>query len=213
MDFVSLIVGIVVGILSLIPVYFFVKVKLRKRYKFDLDYKNITFATFSSPQNPKLDNRFCLILYVLRIVNRSDESNTLKNVLLSYKFNGKVFQDESFVVLTGTTPPEGKPALITSNGLDNIIMMGWDNIRPKLANCEVLQPGAVLSGSAVFLFDSCVNNLNLLKNLKLIISDYHGNKLSYPIAIREEWLKGLDKGFKLINKSFAISEDNTFKWK
>ena len=202
------IVALIVAVLGLIPIYYLIKVKARKRYKFDLDYKNIAFATFSSPQNPKLDKRFCLIVYVLRIVNRSDESNTLKNVTLSYRFEGKVFKDESFVVLTGTTPPAGEPAIVTSNGLDSIIMMGWYNIRTKLGKYEVLQPGGVFSGSAVFLFDSHVNDLHRVKNLKLVVTDFHGNKLSYPIAIQNEWFNALEKGIAVINRAFTITKDN-----
>ena len=60
--------ALIVAVLGLIPVIYLIRVKLRKRYKFDLDYENITFASFTNPQNPKLDKRLCLIVYVLRIV-------------------------------------------------------------------------------------------------------------------------------------------------
>jgi len=205
-------IAIIVAVLSLIPIYFLIRVKIRKRYKFDLDYKNISFATFSSPQNPKLDKRLCLIVYVLRIVNNSDESNTLKSVKLSYRFDGNVFQNQSYVVHTGTTPPSGEPAIITSNGLDTVFLMGWNNIRPKLGKYEMLQPGGVFSGSAVFLFESHVNDLHRVKDLKLIVTDFHGNKSSYPIAIQDDWFNGFNKGFAVIDRAFTVIKDNDFRW-
>lgn len=206
------VIALIVPVLGLIPIYFLIRAKLRKRYKFDLDYENITFASFSDLQNPKLDKRLCLIIYVLRIVNSSDESNTLKNVILSYRFDGKVYQDESYVVLTGMIPKAGKPAIILSNGLDTVFLMDWHNIRPKLGECEILQPGSVFSGSAVFLFESHVKDMRCIKNLKLIVTDFHGNKSSHPIAIKEDWINSLNKGFEVINKSFTITKDDAIRW-
>jgi len=189
MDKLILILTALALLVALIPIYLSVRGKLRKRYKFDLNYNNIFFSSFSAPQAPKIDKCLCLIVYGLRIVNNSDEPHTLKNVIFSYRFEGKKYRAESFVVLTGTIPESGEPAIVTSNGLAAIFLMGWHNIRSQLGEYETLQPGGVFSGSAVFLFESHINDLRRVKDLKLVVTDYHGTKSSYPIAIQEEWFQ------------------------
>ena len=212
MDDRNLILTVLGLLVATIPVYLLVRARLRKRYKFDLDYKNMLFASFSSPESPKQDKRLCLVVYVLRIVNNSEESNTLKEIRLSYRFERKAFQDESCVVPTSMIPKAGKSAIVLSNGLANIILMGWDNIRPKLGKYETLQPHGVFSGSAVFLFAPQVNDVRLLKNVKLVVTDFHGTKLSYPIAVQEEWHKPLGDGFAVINKTFTVAKDDAIRW-
>jgi hypothetical protein len=207
------ILTLIIAILSLIPIYFLVKGRIKKHYKFDIDYKNITFALFSSPKSPKIDKRYCLIIYVLRIVNNYNEPSTIKDVKLSYKYNGKIFQDESYVVTTGTTPPEGKPAIITSNGQVSLFMMGWDNIRPKLGKHEILQPGGVFSGSAIFLFESQITDLHHVSDLKLTVTDYQGNKLTYKLPINKDWFKLINDRIAVINRAFTVNNDNSFTWK
>ena len=212
MDDRILILTVLGLIFAVIPVYLLVRSKLRKRYKFDLDYKNMLFASFSNSENPKQDKRLCLVVYVLRIVNNSEESNTLKEIRLSYRFERKAFQDESCVVPTSMISKAGQSAIVLTNGLTNIVLMGWDNIRPKLGKYETLQPHGVFSGSAVFLFDPQVNNVRLLKDVKLVVTDFHGTKSSYPIAVQEEWYKPQSDGFAVINKTFKIAKDDSIRW-
>jgi hypothetical protein len=109
-------------------------------------------------------------------------------------------------------PKAGKSAIVLSNGLANIVLMGWDNIRPILGKYETLQPHGVFSGSAVFLFDPQVNNARLLKDVKLVVTDFHGTKSSYPITIQEEWYKPLNDGFAIINKTFTVAKDDSIRW-
>lgn len=190
---------LIIGVLGLIPVLLLINAKCKKRYKFDLDYKQITFASLIVKQNAKLDKHCCLIVYVMRIINNSDKSNTLKNVILSYRFDGKIYQDESYIVPTEMIPKAEKAALVLSNGLDKICLMGWDNIRTKLGKCETLQPGGVFSGSAIFLFKPHIKDVRCIKDIKLIVTNFNEEKSSYPINIIEEWYDILDKGFFVIN--------------
>jgi hypothetical protein len=93
-----------------------------------------------------------------------------------------------------------------------IFLMGWHNIRPQLGEYETLQPGGVFSGSAAFLFESHINDLHRVKDLKLVVTDYHGNKSSYPIAIQEEWFKPLNDGFAVINRAFTTTKGKAIQW-
>lgn len=200
-------------IIALIPVYLVIRAKLKKKYKFDLDFNNITLAYFSDSKNSKLDKRFCLVVYGLHVVNNSDEANTLKSIKLSYRYSGKVFLHDSYVVLTGKKPKEEESAVVLSNGADNIVLIGWHNIRSEIGKYKTIQPGGVFEGSAVFTFELHVNDIHRINDLKIILTDFHGNKLSYPIIVQEEWGKLLNKGFAVINKSFTINKDSAIIWK
>jgi hypothetical protein len=203
---------LIVALLGLIPVFFLIKAKLRKPYRLDLDYKNIFFASFLDPQNSKLDGRLCLVVYVLCLVNDSDEPNTPKSIEMSYRFDDEVNQTESYVVPTGMIPKAAKPAIVLSNGIDNAILMGWQNIRTKLGERDPLNPGGVFYGSAVFLFEPNVKDVRKVDNLKLIVSDYHGNKSVHPITIMEDWFGMLDKGFAVINTTFRTRDDDSIEF-
>ena len=206
------IIVLILTAFGLIPVYFLIKTKLRKPYKFDLDYKNITFSLFSDPKNSTLDKRFCFIVYFLRIINNSEESKTLKSINLSYKFNGKVYQTDSIVVQTGIISEAGEPAIVTSNGKEIVFLMRWHNIRPKLVEYKTLSPSSVFLGSAIFLFKSDVNDVHQISDLKLIVLDFRGKKLSYPIDIKKEWFDSINKGFVVVNKPFTITKDKNIQW-
>lgn len=165
---------------------------LKKRYKLDCEYKNIYFATFPDPYGSKNEKCFCLIFYDLHIVNNADRSNTLKNIILSYKFNGKKYQEESHVVHTKETSPTGEPVLVLSHGPNKIHLGSWHNILPKLGERKPLQPGDVFSGSAIFLFESHVKDIRLVKNLELIVTNFNGGKSTLPIPNNEEWFNYLN---------------------
>jgi hypothetical protein len=172
---------LIVAIIGLVPIYFLVKTKTKKRYKFDLKYGNIFFATFLDSDNRRLDGRLCLVVYALSIVNSSDEPNTLKDIILSYRFGGKRYQTVSYVVPNGKSPA-GEPAIAITNMIDNIILVGWHNARVKLGKNELLQPGCVFSGSAVFLFEPHIIDLHNLRKLTFIVNDYYGHKSAYTLG-------------------------------
>lgn len=199
--------------IGLIPVFFLFRDRYKKRFKLDLDYRNISFSLFHDQQNDKLNNRFCLVVYFLHIVNTSLNSITLKNINLSYCFGGRVYEDESYVVKTGDIPDVDEPNLLTTNGIDTIFLMRWKNLRTEIGKHEVLQPGGVFNGSGVFLFESSVNDLSKISKLKLTISDYNGKKITFPIAIKDSFFTGINKGFAVINRSFRITGDKSIEWK
>jgi hypothetical protein len=204
--------ALIVAILGLIPVYILVKLKLKKPYELHLNYKNIQVARFSDPQNPKLDGRLCLVVYMLHIANKSYEPTTLKDIILSYHFNGKHYQDDSYGVHTGITPKMRNPAIILSNGEDNVILVGWHNVRSQIGKLEILQPGGVFRGSAVFLFEPQITDIHSIQDLALVISDFSGNRTVHPIAVEEDWLGLLSKGFAVMNRPFTIGEDDSIQW-
>jgi len=205
------IISLIIALLGLIPICFLIKGKFKKRYKFNLDYKNITFAKFWKPTNKNLNGRLCLVVNTISIVNGSDESNTLKSIILSYHFNKKKYQTDSYVVDTGKLPKSGEPGIVLTNKESSVVLVGWENARTKLNNREVLNPGGVFSASAIFLFEQHITNAHEIQKLCLIVYDYYGNKSVHPITLQEEWYKFLNSGFLVINEPFMFNEDGSIE--
>jgi hypothetical protein len=205
---------VVLGGMTTIFGFIFAFIKLinlvKSRYKFDLNFKQILFAKFSFEQNQNLNNRICLLVYDLKILNQSDDSQTLKSIDLSYRYNHSNYVIDSYVVSTGKVSNSNNPALVLFNGKANIILMNWNNIRPQLGELIPINHHSVFSGSAVFIFDSVIIDPHLIKNLKLRVTDYHGRKVVFPITFQEEFVKGFNDGFSVLNHSFNISDDNKF---
>lgn len=199
---------LIITVIGLIPVLLLIKAKTKKRYKFDLNPGNISFATFRDQNNQRLNGRFCMVVYGLSIVNNSDEPNTLKNIILSYKFDGKRYETDSYGVPIGKSP-SGEPVIAISNMSANIVLVGWHNIREKLGKKEPLQPGCVFSGSAVFLFEPQVTDLHNLEKLAFFMNDYSGHRSTFPLTIKDEWFNTLNAGFKVINKSCTFRDDGS----
>jgi hypothetical protein len=202
------IAALIVAIIGLIPIYFLIKTKSKKRYHFDLNFGNIFFATFWDSDNPRLDGRICLAIYALSVANGSDEANTLRDIDLSYRYGGRRYQTDSYVVPSGKSP-SGEPAIVVTNMVNNIVMVGWHNVRTKLGRHEPLQPGGVFSGSAVFLFEPHITDLHNIQKLSIIVNDYLGNKSTYPLEINEDWLKSFRSGFRIINDPYTLDEDGS----
>jgi len=206
-------ITLIIAILGLIPIYYLLRTKSKKRYKFNLDFKNITFAKFWKPSNKNLDGRLCLVVNTINVVNGSDEPNTLKSITLSYRFKKKKYQTDSYVVATEELPKSGEPGIVLTNKESNVVLVGWENVRTKLNNREILNPGSVFSGSAVFLFEQHITNASEIQKLCFIVHDYYGNKSVHPIAVQKEWYKSLSAGFFLINEPFAFKEDGSIEVK
>ena len=202
------IVALIIAIIGIVPIYFLIKTKAKKRYKFDLNYGNIFFANIWDPDNPRLDGLLCLGIYALSIANGSDEPNTLKDIILTYRYGSKRYQTESYVIPSGQSP-SGEPAIAITNITTNIVMVGWHNVRTKLGKHELLPPGSVFTGSAVFPFESDVTDLHSIRKLMIVVNDYYGNKSAYPLAIDENWFKFLNNGFSIINEPYTLGEDGS----
>lgn len=207
------VIALIVGVVGLLPVYFLVREKLvRKRYTLELDYKNIIITMFSDPQNSKLDGRLCIVFYVLRVVNISDRPTTLKAITISYKHGGHNYQDESYVVPTGVPTKAEKPAIALYNDNDSIVLMNWENVRTKLGEHEALQAYGIFSGSAVFLFEPHIEDIQDIADLSLVVSDFSGYQSVHPLSINSDWLGPFKKGFRVMNRPFIVAGDGSIQW-
>ena len=208
---IGIVVGIVVGVIGLIPVVWFIRSKLRRPHKIEIDYKNVILAPIETADGSYPHGKLALGLYVLRIVNHSDSAVTLKSIRLKCLVHGKLIEADSYVTQVGTLQT-GQCALIMSNGIDKIVLMGWENIGPKIVQNNVVVPGGVLSGSAAFVICDFDKNALNIENIKLVIDDYSGNQTIHDVEFREEWVEGIKKGFRIVNRQFTHNDNGTIQW-
>ena len=208
---VGIIVGIVVGVIGLIPVIWFIWSKLRPPHKIEIDYKNVILAPVETADGSYPHGKLALGFYVLRIVNHGDCAVTLKSIRLKCLVGGKLVEGDSYVTQVGTLKT-GEPALILSNGIDKIILMGWENIRPKMGQHDVIVPGGVLSGSAAYIICDFDKGAPRIENIKLVIDDYSGNQTAHDVEFRPEWVEGIKKGFRIVNRKFTHTDKEEIQW-
>ena len=197
------IIGLIIATLTL--GYFLWDRYMAKSHRFDIDAKNTTFALFDSPGH-KMHGCLAVAFYDLKIVNASNSPFTLKKVLLAFRINNKRHTTESLVLRTGTLT-NGRPAAITRIGADQIVLMGWDNLRSQIGQHQLLQPGAVLSSSALFLLNGLtVAALDDLKCFEIILKDYRGRKTTQIVDVEESWKENARKGARIVNKRFTVDD-------
>ncbi len=206
------IAGLIIALIALIPIAYFLWDRYaRKPHKFEIDSQNALFARFICPNNKK-NGYIGLAVYVLKILNSSKESLTVKQVLLRYSVKGVERFTDSHVLLTGTIyDPHKKKnvnAIIVKIGTNNVVLMNWNNLRTEIGKYKVLSPGEVLSGSALFVLD-IVNQEQIsdLENIKVVVVNYRGKKTEHSISIKDEWLTSLRNGAVIENRSFIKNQN------
>ena len=87
------------------------------------------------------------------------------------------------------------------------ISMCWDNLRSQIGQHQLLQPGAVLSSSALFLLNGLtVAALDDLKCFEIILKDYRGRKTTQIVDVEESWKENARKGARIVNKRFTVDD-------
>lgn len=190
-------------------------VKFKKHIKLDINIANTSLVRCILPGNYNSGN-IGLLLYDLKIVNSSEENSTIKEVNLRYTLDGKGFTTESLALLTGTlySPLDKKDinAVIIQRGADKIVLMNWNNLRTEIGEHKVLQPGGVLSGSALFVlgFDS-METLSKVGKVELVVIDYSGAESIQEIKLLDNWIEGIK--YSLIeNRSFFIDQAGNIRY-
>lgn len=206
------IAGLIIGLISLIPVYFFLEgTFFSNGYLLDINFKNVMILPFLL-SNGTITEKVHLIIYCLAITNSNDKPATVKSVHLQYKMNGSEYEQDSYVVNTGQLKSGEDNAALTKFGQAHIILKKWYNLRQSISELKVLEPGGVLSGSAVFPLEANANNLAEIKELKLVIRDYSNNKSAHELELQPEWTNGLTKGGYFINIKFTQQADDVIKF-
>ena len=147
--------------------------------------------------------RFVFIAWI--IVNKNTFGTTVKKIELVLKYHSKILKTYLYNVATGSLL-NGDKAVIMNNGIDSIILMKWSNINERIISKKVLSSGGVFSGSAVFIVEKQISNLQDISELRLLIYDYLGNKSSKVIHIDQSMFTNSQRRFKVMDKKFIQTE-------
>lgn len=193
---------------ALIIVLYFLKDRYFSwKSEIEIDIENTFFSIFKSPENT-LTDKLGIGFYHLTIVNHSKMPYTIKSLELKYMLKNTRKTADSFVIITGELP-NGNPAIIQSNDIDNIVLMNWRNLRSEIGKYSLLDPGTVLSGSAFFIFDCGPSEVNEVHGLELVLVDYRKKRYKQTIKIEENWKTPIRKGFYILNRKFVVKEDSS----
>lgn len=204
-------ITIIIGIFALIPIYFLIQEKRkRKGFDFDFSYKNLTIIPITS-SNKRINSKIAICVYNMDIVNKNTFDTTVKKIDLVLKYHNKMLKTYLYNVATGSLL-NGDKAVLLNNGIDNIILMKWSNINERIISKKVLSSGGIFSGSAVFIVEKQISNLQDISELKLVIYDYLGNKSSKVIHIDQSMFTGSQKRFKVIDKKFIQSKNQEIEF-
>jgi hypothetical protein len=165
-------------------------VTFKKEHNPDVQIEQIGPSRISLDGSSQSEN-IGLLIYDLKVANTLGEPITMKQVLLRYKWNGKVRETDSNVMRTGKVESSGDDALAIEvpDRHANIIVMGWKNLRTVIGEMRPIPPGGVLSGSAIYVLDfSDPNELAKIDEFQLVFDDYSGNRTIHAITRQEKWI-------------------------
>lgn len=156
---------------------------------------NSSNTFFSTLLNDKLGNnkQIVLLFYDLAISNNSNMNFTIKEIKLEYKLNGIVNNVDSIPLLTGTVNSpyykDGRDSIIVNIPNNKMVLIGWDNLRKKVAENRNLNPGEILRGSAIFGINvETFDDVKEIEDFSIIISDYNGISSKHQIEFQKKWL-------------------------
>jgi|688.fasta_scaffold90266_1 hypothetical protein len=201
------------SIAALILLGYFVWDRYRPhRHSLEVVAEQTLLATFETP-GQALHGRLGLVFYIANITNVSSTPFTVKNVLLRGIMDDKRFEEESYVIQTGTVIPKETnapiPTAMLRVGPDNFFLMRWNNIREVIGERRPVDPGGVLTASAFFpLPISSRNYVSRLRDLQIVVADFQGRESIYDLTILDEWVTTHPNAL-ILNRSFrADGEGN-----
>ena len=188
-----------------------IKEKLkRKGFDFDSSYKDLTIIPITS-SNKRVNSKIVICIYNIDIVNKNTFDTTIKKIDLVLKYHNRILKTYLYNVATGSVL-NGTKAVLLNNGIDNIILGNWLNINERIMSKEVLSSGGIFSGSAVFIVEEQISNLQDILELRLVISDYLGNKSTRVIRIDQSMFMGSQKRFRVIDKEFTENKNQKIEF-
>lgn len=187
--------GLVLGIIGLIPVAYFVYVRVvRKSHKIDVDVGNVSLNRVISP-NPSHNEKLALVTYGMTLINSGPDPVTPKDIFLRYRFRRRL-EASLESVPTGTV--QGKESVVMANASDRIII-AWNNFRDTLLQRRVLQQGETITGSAVFYLDVPVAQYRDVSGFVLHVHDFSGRHSKHKLTMGPGRHMGIEKGIVLVD--------------
>jgi hypothetical protein len=182
-------------------------IKFKEHATFDIDARQIIAARLPV-------GLLGFLFYDLKFVNLLNENVTLKQIEIRYSFEGRDYETDSLALVTGDVyTPKGEvvPSLLLHLGQANLFLMNWSNLRQVIGRYTTLPHGSVLVGSAAFALEglSQVSDLEKLKTIEMVATDFSGNETVKKLIVSKEWIEpakmAVVEGRVFTNKNGAIT--------
>lgn len=184
----------------------------KKGYALDFSFKNTTIVPIRS-SNKNIDGKIAVCFYGSAIVNRNTFPSTIKKIEATVKIGKSWLSTILYDIKIGTLENgDNAIVLLSDTSQDMIFLMKWENIHTKINQKKVLTPGEILSGSAVFILDSSIEEAKDIKIIRITISDFLNNKSIQQVNIDTKVFDAISKGFKLIDRGFLQKDNNKLEW-
>ena len=199
---------LLVGLVTIVPVGFLIYDRFfRIKHRIRVEHGNVTFFRLISGTAERND-KLVLMILGLNIINSSQESYTLKELVLRYKDG--VIEKEALPYNIPIGNIKDWQAIAATNTIDTVVIH-WKNILEVLSNCAVLQPGQLVSGNALFILDASKESMRDIKDFSIVIRDFLGHVTTHHNKAKESWYQSIDKGFALVDA--PVSKDgDSIQW-
>jgi hypothetical protein len=197
--------AIIIGLLTLIPVGFFVYDRfLKLPHAVSVEHGNVRFARIISKTDQR-NEKLALLVYDLKVINTHSNPITIKEILLRYSDGENIKECRPYSIPTGEI--EGKQAIAMSNSKDQIVI-AWENIWDKVISSNIVPPGGILRGSALFILAMPVDHAHDIKSLSLVVRDFNANESEHISHVQDKWLEAIQNNFSLIDARVKKVGDN-----
>ncbi len=201
----EIIIGIVSAFLAVIPIaYFLYTHYVRKAHSIRFDVGNVAVVRVASPHESR-NARPALLIYSLAFVNEAPDALTMREVNLTFRFQGAKRQATLLNIPTGKI--DGVETVALANSRDNILIGGWKNLREALTENTMLQPGGVLKASAAFLLDVPLDRVNEISHYTIAIHGYSGRSSKHKLVPQSNWYDLSKRGFSLVDAPVIKTQD------
>jgi hypothetical protein len=121
------------------------------------------------------------------IVNRSPLPVTIKSISIRAMHHGTWVDGTHYQIATGRDTRTGEDCMLVKDENMNIVSGNWKFLWAEIQKRKVIEPGGVIEGSAVFLFDGIpVTGIRAINQIEVVTTDFSDNVSVETIPMTEE---------------------------
>jgi hypothetical protein len=128
--------------------------------------KQQSFISRIASTNVKVNNKFCLGFYFIKLVGLKKNATSIKSIKVFLKMNNKWIEGNKVNIYIQQKEHEQKgniDCLVLANSSDAIVLMNWKDISEMMN--KAINYGEVQIGSAVYIFSESYEQIKEAKKL------------------------------------------------
>jgi hypothetical protein len=165
--------------------------------------KQQSFISRIASTNVKVNNKFCLGFYFIKLVGLKKNATSIKSIKVFLKMNNKWIEGNKVNIYIQQKEHEQKgniDCLVLANSSDAIVLMNWKDISEMMN--KAINYGEVQIGSAVYIFSESYEQIKEAKKIKFLVEDNFDRK--YRFTSKPELIDALKKNFSVIDFKMKI---------